>query len=166
MSNVQIINYLKIIIVYLIIIILGIIIIKIMNLSLLKINTAEVIKTDLFKIHNSNEQYYNYMNIFENYILNNSYEKAYSLLDDYNAKEKFSGINDFRNKMNFIYDETKNHNYMVAKVNEKENYKDIYIKTNITYKDISNTQISVVEFMIREYNTFDYKIYVRTNMDI
>lgn len=165
MNNKKI-NNLHVIINFLIIFILGIVIVIFTSNSLLTINTLSAIKTDLFKSREENSEYYNYMNIFENYILAGDYMNAYSLLDDYNAKEKFNDITDFKQKMEYIYTDKKNYQYNIENIVEKEKYKDVYIKTYISYKDISNIQTGIVEFMIREYSAFDYKIYVRTEINI
>lgn len=164
MVNMHSVGYLKTIIFIVIIVVLGIVIIKFTTSSLLTINTLQAIKTDLFKERQENNTYYNYMNIFENYILSGKYNDAYSLLNEYNAKEKFSGLDDFKEKMSYIYSSDKNYQYSVEEIIEKEKYKDIYIKTYVSYKDTSKIETGIVEFMIREYSSFDYKIYVRTDM--
>lgn len=165
MFNVQNVNYLRSIIGIVIILILGIAIIKFTTSSLLTINTAEAIKTDLFKERAENNSYYNYMNIFENYIVSGKYNEAYSLLNEYNAKEKFSSLDDFKEKMSYIYSSDKNYHYNVEEIIEKVKYKDVYIKTYVSYKDSSKIETGIVEFMIREYSTFDYKIYLRTDIN-
>jgi len=165
MSNAQAIEYLKIIIEILIILVLGIFIIVLTNKSLLTINTLDAIKTDLLKSRDENTNYYNYMNIFETYIFSGEYEKAYLLLDEYNAKEKFSSLQDFEQKMNYIYSSEKNYQYNIESIVEKDKYKDAYMKVYLSYKDINKIDTSVIEFMIREYSAFDYKIYLRTEIN-
>ena len=155
MHNKKIVDVIKI----LVVVIIGFTIIYLSNILLLSINTEKILKTNLFKERDNNDQYCNYLENFEDWILSGEYQKAYESLDKYNAEERFDGIDDFQEKMTELYSSANSYAYNVSEIIVKENYKDIYIKLNIIYADMTN---DIVEFMIREYEVYEYKIYIRT----
>ena len=145
--------------------VIGVICIRLINHYILKLNVLELCKTDMFASNDGNDVYYNYMKIMENNILNEEYDKVYPLWDEYNFREKFNADKEvFKEKMKDIYSSESEHVYTVINAVKHKDFVDIFVKLETISKDINCEQLYNIEFIIRQYKLFDYKIFMTTTI--
>ncbi|MDD2627452.1 MAG: hypothetical protein PHR25_00030 [Clostridia bacterium] len=150
---------------YIIIIILSFVLInKIFFLRTLKIDIRKAEKRNTFELEEEISPI-NYIETFVDDIKSKRYVKAMDKVDKNNLEEQFkTDVKIFENKLDniFKYNDTfiEKIDYIITSTRKKEKYTDTEIICNFYYITEENINKNIIKFIVREYDLFDYKLFI------